>query len=126
MLTIAWSISAGAAAAAGTRAGGTISADGITTASATVDAGTDRALTLQLADVGRVALLIVTCDRYDGTVTLQGADAADPVLALTGPIMAFGDAAQRLTASLATVTIAAAAAPDAPATVGFFIATMLT
>lgn len=126
MATIAWSLSAGDAAGSGVTGSGTIAADAVTTASASVDAGASQALALQLDDVSRVALLVVTCNRYDGSVTVQGGDAADPTLALTGPVLAFGDAAQRLAASLGTVTIAAAAAPATPATVSFFVATTLT
>jgi hypothetical protein len=126
MASIAWSISAGGVSGAGVTASGTLEVGAVTTASASVDAGANQALTLQLDDVSRVDLLVVTCNRYDGSVTVKGGDAGDPTLALTGPVLAFGDAAQRLAASLGTVTIAADAAPPAPATVTFFIATTLT
>lgn len=125
MASIAWSISAGDASGAGVTGSGILEAGAVTTASASVDAGANQVLALQLDDVSRVALLVVTCNRYDGSVTVRGGDAADPTLALTGPVLAFGNAAQRLVASLDTVTIAAAAAPAVPATVTFFIGTTL-
>jgi len=126
MASIAWSISAGDASGAGVTGSGIIEADAVTTASASVDAGASQPLALQLDDVSRVELLVVTCNRYDGSVTVRGGDAGDPTLALTGPVLAFGDAAQRLAASLGTLTIAAAAVPATPATVTFFVATTLT
>jgi hypothetical protein len=126
MASIAWSISVGDASSAGVTGSGVLQAGAVTTASATVEAGANQSLALQLDDVTRVELLVVTCNRYDGSVSVRGGNAGDPTLALTGPVMAFGDAAERLAASLGTVTIAAAAAPPAPATVTFFIATTLT
>lgn len=126
MATIAWSIGAGAALGAGIKASGTVIADGVMSAAATVDAGSSRDLALQIDDVARVVLLIVTCTRYDGSISFKGGDAADVVLELTGPIMAFGAAASRLAASLGTVTIEAAADPATAATVSFFLATSLT
>jgi hypothetical protein len=125
MASIAWSISVGDALGAGVTGSGSLEVGAVTTASASVDAGGNQVLALQLDDVSRVELLVVTCNRYDGSVTVRGGDAADPTLALTGPIVAFGDIAQRLAASLGTVTIAAAAAPAAPAIVTFFIGTTL-
>lgn len=126
MASISWSISAGDASGAGVAASGIVEAEAVTTAAARVDAGASQDLALQIDDVARVALIVVTCSRYDGSVSVKGGDAADPALSLTGPVVAFGDAAQRLAASLGTVTIAAAAAPATAATVSFFLATTLT
>lgn len=126
MASIAWSFSVGDAAGAGVTSNGVAKADAVTTAFAHVDAGASRELALQIADVSRVALLVATCNRYDGSVSLKGGKAGDPTLNLTGPIMAFGEAASRLAASLGTITIAAAADPDRPASVSFFVATTLT
>jgi hypothetical protein len=126
MASLAWSISVGDSTGTGTAASGTLIAEALLTASGTVDAGASRDLTLQIGDVTRVGLLIVTASRYDGSVSVKGAGAQDPTLALTGPIMAFGDAAERLASSLETVTISAAAAPATPATVSFLLATRLT
>lgn len=124
MPSIAWSFSAGDSAGAGLSASGTLDAGAVTTAAATVEADDSVDLALQLDDIARVALLVVTCSRYDGSVSLAGG--GSPALAMTGPIVAFGAAAQRIAASLQTVTLAAAAAPAQPATVNFFIATRLT
>jgi hypothetical protein len=126
MASIAWSISVGDASSAGVTGSGVLEAGAVTTASATIDAGANQTLNLQLADVTRVELLVVTCNRYDGSVTVQGGNAGDPALALTGPIVAFGAAAGRLASSLGTVIVTAAAAPPASATVTFLIATTLT
>jgi hypothetical protein len=126
MASIAWSISAGDATGAGVTANGSIAADAVTTAATTLDAGTNKALALQIDDVTKVAMFTVTCTRYDGSISLKGGDAADPTLALTGPLVAFGAAAHRLVASLGTVTITAASNPTTAATVSFFIATRLT
>jgi hypothetical protein len=125
MASIAWSISVGDALGAGLTGSGSLEVGAVTTASGSVDAGANQALALQFDDVARVALLVVTCNRYDGSVTVRGGDAGDPTLALTGPIVAFGAIAQRLAASLGTVTIGAAAVPAEPATVTFFIGTTL-
>jgi hypothetical protein len=126
MPSIAWSVGAGDAAGSGLRANGSFAADAVITARATVDAGASRALELQIDDVARVLLLMVSCNRYDGSVTITGGATDDPTLALTGPIVAFGAAAERLAASLGTVTVEAAADPDSPATVTFFLATSLS
>lgn len=123
---IAWSVSAGANQAGGLRASGSFAADAVVSAEATVDADSSRALELQIEDVARVLLLMVTCSRYDGSVTLTGGATDDPALVLTGPIVAFGAAAERLAASLGTVTVEVAADPDSPATVTFFLATSLS
>jgi hypothetical protein len=125
MASLAWSISVGDAFGAGLTGSGSLEVGAVTSASASVDPGANQALALQFDDVTRVQLLVVTCNRYDGSVTVRGGDAADPTLALTGPIVAFGAIAQRLAASLGTVTIAAAPAPAAPAIVAFFIGTTL-
>ena len=119
-------LSGGDASGAGLSASGTVPSDALTIVSATVDAGASQVLTLQIGDVTRVVLLMVTCSRYDRSVTVNGGGATDPTLALDGPIMAFGDAAERLASSLETVTIAAAAAPATPASVSFLLGTRLT
>jgi hypothetical protein len=126
MASLAWSISVGAGSGPGLTGSGMLDAGAVTTASAEVDAGTNQDLALQIDDVARVAMLAVTCNRYDGSVTIKGGDAADPSLVLTGPIFAFGAVAQRLAASLGTVKVTAAAAPATPASVTFLIGTSLT
>jgi len=125
MASLAWSISVGSASGVGVTGNGSFNADAVIAASAEVDPATHKALAMQIDDVTKVELLIVTCSRYDGSVSIQGGAGGDPVLALTGPIFAFGAVAQRLAASLGTVTVTVAAAPATPATVSFLIATGL-
>lgn len=126
MTLIAWNLGAGDASGVGLSLSGTVAAEAVLTGSAEVDAGGSKALALQIDDVARVAVLIVSCTRYDGSVSIKGAGQNDTAMALEGPVMAFGPAAGRIAASLETMTIAAAAAPATPATVSFLIGTRLT
>lgn len=123
MPAIAWNIAAGAADGAGIRASGTLADSAVLTAAVDVEPDATAVVTLQIDDMARVQLLVVTCSRYDGSVSLTGADPADPTLTLTGPIMAFGAVAARLAASLQTATVSAAAAPPSTARVEILIAT---
>lgn len=126
MTVIAWNLSAGDGSGAGLSFSGTVAAEAVLTGSGEVAAGASKDLALQIDDVSRVALLVVSCTRYDGSVSIKGGGASDTAIALDGPVMVFGAAAERLAASLETMTIAAAAAPPEPATVSFLIGTRLS
>lgn len=126
MPAIGWSMTVGDAAGSGVQTNATLQADAAVNAVAEIEAGASRALELQIDDVSLVRVRVVTCSRYDGSVSRTGGAAGDPTLALTGPIFAFGSAAARLAGVLGTVTVAAAAAPATSATVTFFVATALS
>lgn len=125
-MQLAWSMSLGGASGSNIAASGVVQADAVLTASSTLDPGTNHDLALQMDDVDRVVAVALTASRYDGSVSVKGGNANDPVLALSGPILAFGAAARRLAASLGTLTVTVAAAPATPATVSILVATRLT
>lgn len=122
--TLAWSFSAGGQSA-GVSLSGTLESDALTRATARAEAGTPAVLALQIADVADIRLLAVTANRYDGSISVAGADAGDPTIALTGPIVAFGAAVARHAANLGTLTVTVAGGAD-PADVEILIARDLT
>jgi hypothetical protein len=126
MASITWNVSAGDGSGLGLAVSGLIKADAMLTGSGEVAAGASATLALQIENVTRVALLIVTCNRYDGSVSIKGAATADAAMALDGPVVAFGAAAARIASSLETMTITAKASPDKPAIVNFLVGTRLT
>ena len=126
MKSITWNVSAGDGSGLGLAVSGLVKADAILTGSGEVAPGASAPLALQIENVTRVALLIVTCNRYDGSVSIKGAATADAAMVLDGPVVAFGAAAARIASSLETMTITAIASPDKPAIVNFLVGTRLT
>ncbi len=126
MASITWNVSAGDGSGLGLAVSGLIKADAMLTGSGEVAAGASATLALQIENVTRVALLIVTCNRYDGSVSIKGAATADTAMFLDGPVVAFGAAAARIAGSLETMTIDAKPLPDKAAIVNFLVGTRLT
>ena len=98
--TISWSLSAGAS----------ISATGSTPGDATISlskeldaASGETALTLQVDDVDKVTFLSITADLLDGSVTAKGT--GDDAIALTGPMLLFGEAAKLFADDLTTLAV---------------------
>lgn len=101
---ISWSLTAGGTAGSRIQTSGVLEGEGIVSVSVELDAGsTARDLTLQVDDVARVALLAISCNLIDGTVTVQ-ADGPSAI-ALTGPMLLFGAAVGLFAGDLTTLTV---------------------
>lgn len=101
--TISWSLTAGATSGSGINATGATTGDAVVVASVDLDAGSaERVLTLQVDDVGKVALLTISSDLLDGKVTVK---ATGDATKLFGPILLFGDAVALFADNLTTLTV---------------------
>lgn len=101
--TISWSLTAGGTSGSGINSTGATSGDAVVAASVDLDAGSaERALTLQVDDVSKIAMLAISSDLLDGTVTVKATGSAIP---LTGPILLFGEAVALFADDLTTLTI---------------------
>lgn len=102
--TISWSLIAGGTSGSNINATGELEGDGIVSVSVDLDAGSaERALTLQVDDVDKVAFLVISSSLIDGKVTVK-ADGANAT-ALTGPILLFGASVKLFAGDLTTLTV---------------------
>ncbi len=101
--TISWSLTAGGRSGSGINATGAIVGDAIVSASVDLAAGSDeRAVTLQVDDVSKIAFLSITSSLLDGKVTVKATGGATE---LTGPILLFGKAVELFANDLTTLTV---------------------
>lgn len=100
--TISWSLTAGGGGS-GINVAGATTGDAVVAASVELDAGSnERALTLQVDDVAKVAFLAISSDLLDGKVTVKATGSA---IELTGPILLFGEAIALFASDLTTLTV---------------------
>jgi len=70
-----------------------------------VDPASNKALNIQLADVTKLSFLAVKSSLYGEKVKVKAAGNNAPEIALSGPLVMFGDAIGLLGTSLATLTV---------------------
>jgi hypothetical protein len=101
---VAWSVNAGSPGGS-IDASGSLALDAVTTVSVAIDAQSNEALDLQLADISKLSFLAITASAYDGTVKVAASGAGATEVALTGPLILFGASIGLLGSSLATLTL---------------------
>lgn len=103
--SVSWSFTVGASSGAGFSSNGKHDVEATTSAvvalEANMNAPTD--LSLQLADVEKIAFLAIGSSLADGSVEVK-ADGADAV-AMTGPLILFGKAVKLFAGDLATLSV---------------------
>lgn len=108
-----WSFGGNSSGGAGISSGGAVEVDAITTAEVQLvkNMNADRDLALQIDDIDKLALLVVTSSLNDGSVEIK-ADTATRTK-LTGPIILFGAAIKLFAGSLDKISLKNLSATDA-------------
>ncbi|HEY0013038.1 MAG TPA: hypothetical protein VGB79_09320 [Allosphingosinicella sp.] len=100
-----WSFGGNSSGGAGIDSGGVVEVDAVTIAEVQLvkNMNADRELALQIGDVGKLAILVLTSSVNDGSVEVQ-ADTATRTK-LTGPIILFGAAIKLFAGSLDKISL---------------------
>ena len=102
--TLAWSFNAGSPGGS-IDASGALPSDAVTVAAVTVDAGSNKALNLQLADLSKLSFIGLKSSLYQEKVKVKASGAGAKEIILSGPVILFGNAINLLGESLATLTV---------------------
>ncbi|MES9901720.1 MAG: hypothetical protein ABW168_03440 [Sedimenticola sp.] len=102
---ISWSLSAGSASGGGVNISGKTEADATTVASLTLAPKMNQAkeLAMQIGDVSKVELLIISSTINDGSIEIK-ADGASAI-ALSGPLVLFGPSVKLFAGDLDKLTV---------------------
>lgn len=101
---ISWSLNAGAPGGSVDN-NGSIDCDAVTNIVISIDANTNKALDLQLADVSNIVFLAIKASFYDKKIKVKASGTGATEITLSGPVMLFGTAVALLGPSLETLTI---------------------
>ena len=103
--SLSWSFTAGTSGGYGVNVGGVVEVEAVFSASVVLDANMAQAkdVALQIDDVDKLDLLVITSSLNDGSVEVKSD--TDAVTKVTGPIVLFGNAAKLFAGDLEKISL---------------------